>query len=528
PNFSPMWELSDGTRSFAVDDMTDEDYVILSSLDLVSLPVALAVRVADLLWFKCKNRDAAQFSIDNYYKLYLSSFDYDNWLDCVDYIKRAVTFTQKLNDSTNRDKYIKDLFDKLIVGNGNDKRYFSITVAEFLIEQNCVDLKPIIPIMDNIIAQSDVRKSERAFEIKKKIYKNLKDNEMLKNTNSEHAEYLVSISNTIQNDNFLDLSQAEQCLTKAIKFYRNGDNKEAADDAHRKLLDVQKRKEQIMPWATQKFDVTDFYNHTKDCFEGLSFEEHIIRMADFLLFFSKEELRNSVYDERFLSRRFFSNNIVDQNGRTICEIPALDDNSNAENEKMQMYFELWRRASIYGDTLFRWAIELLNERFEYTEDNLNFIVKDNWIIPKGRNRILQMAVYWGLKGDLYLALHIIAPQVENLFRSIAIELGSNMSNIDAQGIASDKILSSIFDDEILNECYDENILFTFRSLMNEKAGGNYRNKIAHGIMEENECKNGAVRYLLCATIKVLLLTSPAVDEIAKSQTKKDIKTGEQA
>lgn len=81
PKFSPMWVLSDGRRTFSVEDMTDEDFDTLSSLDLMRLPIALAVRVADLLWFKRKNRDAAQFSIDNYYKLYLSSFDYDNWLD---------------------------------------------------------------------------------------------------------------------------------------------------------------------------------------------------------------------------------------------------------------------------------------------------------------------------------------------------------------------------------------------------------------------------------------------------------------
>lgn len=123
-------------------------------------------------------------------------------------------------------------------------------------------------------------------------------------------------------------------------------------------------------------------------------------------------------------------------------------------------------------------------------------------------------------------MHILAPQMEALFRYYAQLLGSNISTLDGNGIAEDKLLSSVFDDAYLNDGYDEDIIFTFRGLMNEKAGSNIRNKIAHGILTESECYDGDVLFFLCAVIKELLLTSPEAYEIHKKLFQNQNKTDE--
>lgn len=509
PKFEPMLKLSDGRRSFSVDDMSDTDFDMLSEIDLQRLPVQLGILVADLLWFKRKDIDAVHFSIESYYNLYQSTFDYENWVESFEYIKRAITLSQKLNDNTSRNKFLKDVFVKLIRGNGADKNYFSIVVAEFLVEQKWHDLNPILLVMDNIInTQSDVRKSERAFDIKRNIFKSLKDDKSVQNNDCKHAEYLEQQANNYLNSGFLGLIQAETHIKKAIILYRNGKNKEAAEEAHKKLLLVQSRKEKEMPILCENIDVTNLYNHTKELFDGLTFEEHIVLIAYIFKFFSKEEIKDSIYDPSlFISKRYFGKQIFDKNGRTICEISTLEDNPTPEEEETHMFFDLFQKVSLLGSTSLKWEVQWLNERFDYSEKDLEFIVKDNCIVPDGRKRIFQKAIYCGLKGDMYTALHILAPQVENLFRNLAIKCGSNMSTINTHGIAEDKLLSSVFDDASLNECYDENIIFTFKELMNEKAGGNFRNRIAHGIMDECECNDGAALYFLCATIKLLSLTS---------------------
>ena len=70
-------------------------------------------------------------------------------------------------------------------------------------------------------------------------------------------------------------------------------------------------------------------------------------------------------------------------------------------------------------------------------------VKDNPIIPDGRERIFQSGLYMFLNGDYYEALHILAPPVENLFRNIAREVGGLTVTLEKDGSSMEKVLSSI-------------------------------------------------------------------------------------
>ena len=139
---------------------------------------------------------------------------------------------------------------------------------------------------------------------------------------------------------------------------------------------------------------------------------------------------------------------------------------------------------------------------------MSFIVNDNILIPQGREEIFRKGLYLGLSGKYYEALHILAPQVENLFRNLAKNCGDVVISIK-DGIQQAITLSSIFDCENLNLCYDENILFTFRGLMEKKEGSNIRNLIGHGLMESNEVGYVGV-YFICAVYKLLFYNSKNV------------------
>lgn len=112
-----------------------------------------------------------------------------------------------------------------------------------------------------------------------------------------------------------------------------------------------------------------------------------------------------------------------------------------------------------------------------------------------------------MKGDIYLALHILAPQLENIFRNIAENVGAMVVALKDDGTSQKKVLSRIFKLPELLECYDNDILFLFRGLLDEKAGSNIRNEIAHGIMGAGAGNSGTAIFLLCATIKLLSYTS---------------------
>ena len=58
--------------------------------------------------------------------------------------------------------------------------------------------------------------------------------------------------------------------------------------------------------------------------------------------------------------------------------------------------------------------------------------------------IFQSGVYLFLNGDYYEALHIFAPQIENVFRNIARQAGGLTVTLEEDGSSMEKVLSSIF------------------------------------------------------------------------------------
>ena len=91
--------------------------------------------------------------------------------------------------------------------------------------------------------------------------------------------------------------------------------------------------------------------------------------------------------------------------------------------------------------------------------------------------------------------------------------------LENDGSSNEKVLRSIFNTPELLECYDNDILFTFQGLLNEKAGANIRNEIAHGILDEDVCSSGAYLYFGVATIKLLSFSSRQFIEIFQNCTK---------
>ena len=181
-----------------------------------------------------------------------------------------------------------------------------------------------------------------------------------------------------------------------------------------------------------------------------------------------------------------------------------------------MYQNALEKQKITGDVWMKNALIIIRDKFVIDKSMVEFLVKDNPIIPDGRERIFQSGLYMFLNGDYYEALHILAPQVENLFRNIAREVGGLTVTLERDGSSMEKVLSSILSLPELVDCYDNDILFTFKGLLNEQAGANIRNEIAHGIISEYACSTGVCLYFGVAVIKLLSLTSFSCYQILKS------------
>lgn len=112
--------------------------------------------------------------------------------------------------------------------------------------------------------------------------------------------------------------------------------------------------------------------------------------------------------------------------------------------ELHMYQNALEKQKVTGDIWMKNALLIIRDKFVMNKSMVEFLVKDNPIIPDGRERIFQSGLYMFLNGDYYEALHILAPQVENLFRNIAREVGGLTVTLENDGSSMEKVLSSIF------------------------------------------------------------------------------------
>lgn len=255
--------------------------------------------------------------------------------------------------------------------------------------------------------------------------------------------------------------------------------------------------------------------------EGLTFEESIIRLIQMFVFEKRDIIKHRVIEEykNYPLSHLFGGNIVNEQGQTTLALQPLDirnPEGDIELLELHMHQNALERQRIVGDIWIKNILLYIRNKYDFDNSMLEFLVKDNPIIPAGRERIFQRAISMFIRGEYYEAMHILAPQVENLFRNIAREVGGLTVTLENDGSYMEKVLGSIFDLPELLDCYDNDIIFTFKGLLNEKAGANIRNEVAHGIISEAACGSGVCLYFGAAVIKILSFTSISCYEILKN------------
>ena len=279
----------------------------------------------------------------------------------------------------------------------------------------------------------------------------------------------------------------------------------------------------MVPFSIE-LDIKGVVDNLKVNMEGLSFEECVIRLTQMFVFEKQEDIKKRVIEE-FKDNpisHLFGKSLINAQGQTVLALPPLDIHDPEKDPKLMelhMYQNALEKQKVTGDIWMRNALLIIRDKFVINKSMVKFLVKENPIIPDGREKIFQSGLYMFLNGDYYEALHILAPQVENLFRNIAREVGGLTVTLEKDGSSMEKVLSSIFSLPELLDCYDNDILFTFRGLLNEQSGANIRNEIAHGIISEYACSTGVCLYFGVAVIKLLSLTSSSCYQILKNSEK---------
>ena len=524
--FHPMFVMADGSRTFSIEDISEDDYLILHSLELDKMPLILRALIADILWTNKKEFSAAKIAADAYWKLFMLWYTDEDNVGTIDMIRRAVCISVQTKQTTLYNE-IQEWFNEFIdTKAASAKGFFSLRIMELFFKQKNFDVSIILKVLDGLIdGNSDnIAKVEQAYKLKTECLFKLKRKEDAIKNNNLLADYYLEFAEKIFKKDIQGALKAVNFYQKGIMLYRNNGESDKADAAHKRLVEIQKEIPKIMVPFSVELDIKGVIDNLKANMEGLSFEECVIRLTQMFVFEKQEDIKKHVIEEfkdNHISH-LFGKSLINAQGQTVLALHPLDIHDPEKDPKLMelhMYQNALEKQKVAGDIWVKNALIIIRDKFVIDKSMVEFLVKDNPIIPDGRERIFQSGLYMFLNGDYYEALHILAPQVENLFRNIAREVGGLTVTLEKDGSSMEKVLSSILSLPELVDCYDNDILFTFRGLLNEQAGANIRNEIAHGIISEYACSTGVCLYFGVAVIKLLSLTSASCYQILKNSEK---------
>lgn len=531
--FIPMINYEDGGRKFNIEDINDADYQTLKKIEFGRLPLALRSFISDILWTQKKSYSASKIAAQSYWEAFQQIYEDRKCLKTVSPLKRAVCIAQQ----TKLQSLYSEIYDwfcnTFIVEVTQVDVFCALRIMELFLEQKNTDLSLIINAVESIISlksnSDNILAIEQAYDLEAKCYNKLNKKDDADNCNLELAQYYYDFAERLLQNDAMGAFRSVDFFEKAIILFRNNGATSKAESVHKKLIEVQKKIPNNMQTFRTTFDVSKVIENINTNMDGLSFEECIIRLTQYVSFETIDTLRKRTIEECTSNplSSLFGTNVLDAQGRTIIKMAPLDD-KNPEKDQALLELHMFRSSlqtqRIVGDIWLKNILHYIRSRFSINNEMVDFLTKENCIIPEGRETIFKKGIGCFLRGEYYEAMHILAPQMENLFRNIANEVGGLTSTLSDDGIAQEKVLRSVFSLPELLDAYDNNIIFAFRGLLNEQAGANIRNRIAHGIIEEAECSSGECLYFGALVIKLLSFTAWAcIDIINNSDKIKDFK-----
>jgi hypothetical protein len=151
------------------------------------------------------------------------------------------------------------------------------------------------------------------------------------------------------------------------------------------------------------------------------------------------------------------------------------------------------------------AIYQINLEHSVSIKDLLPIVSHNLFIPPGREYLFAKGLYAGLTGDFMTSIHILIPQIENSVRYLLSQRGVITSSLDDQGIQNEHNLNTTLYCPEITSIFDEDTLFDLKGLLVERAGSNLRNRMAHGLMNDDQFSSPLMIYLWWLTLRICCL-----------------------
>lgn len=509
--FGPLFIEYGVGRSLAPEDLSDADLDILRSVTKVTKSIYLRTRFAHIVWTITKEAPFGRLAVAGYLDGFHSAFDPVHWTACYDKIRSAYHIASVMGKTADVFKQTRSvILQKLNELNGSDPLFLSLSLLELVVKDlGKGELPGYLEIAETLFRKNTDPKCENtnltdeSFSVLESIYKRMNRDADIKAAKLQYAGYYVVLARKLASRK--DYVRAVHYMKNACSIY-TGVDRDRIVELRLEMEQWQKLTLEDMHVTTTKIDVKDTVEVVNQMFDGLTLPEAIVQFGRVARIYNVDEVKQKLLDNRgeYVFSSMFKSVLVNDQGQTVQELPPISDlKEDSEGFRRHMIHHVAERRRMFDSIPVGIAFQRLRQYGTISDDMLDFLVQDNAIIPENRAEIIKDGLCLALNGKLYMAMHILQPQTENIFRHLVKMCGDTVTFLQKDGTEEYKPLSSLFKSEKLLECYDENLIFTFQSIMDDPAGENLRNMNGHGLLEPAE-GNGAGAMCFVSLLIMLL------------------------
>lgn len=507
-------------RSFLPIDLNDEEMLCLSGIIDEDLPPILKARIADILWVysKPKNKKYSEIAIENYISMdvFKDFFQPDIYV----FWERAAMLAKQAKNNSLIEK-IKSKFLEEIENSSTNWDFHLLTIIE-IFDNTDLDKRLNHELAEKLLEKQKEFNHKQQFHIVEK-YLELAAKLFKKSGNAEdNYKSLALLSQAIENHG--DYRKNESAMV-ANSFYKLAFQRyREIPNSYRSTLQIDQKLDTIQEKITQsgllitdelrlistkEMDISDLQEHSvnyvKDkqtAFESLLYFSGVSSCNFESIWKSTENyIQNSVVSS------LFGATSVSLDGRKISSIPplALDGNNRDEVilKKVIKNFGIHMHLAVEGCILP--ALNQIQEKHIFSKDFLVDLCNLSDIVPEKREILVANALYQGFEWDFRSAIHLLAPQVENMVRQLLKRNGLVTTHTDPNGIENEMGLSSLVSIVGTREILGDDLWFELQAVFTDSLSANLRNEVGHGLLDDETSNSLYSVYAWWMVLRLVIL-----------------------
>ena len=516
--FAPRF-VRTASRGAVPDDLTLDQYRILEELAPSVADPEMRARVCDLVWIVRRNYRLAKLAVDAYLATACVWEDWENWVQCAQRLTRAVRLARSLGGggADEFDRAIAHVEDLLTRMNGEDPLFLSARLMELLLAFKKGD-----PVRYAALAEKAAARAEggSAYERANSYWQLAANWHAMAGYREAHdlarfagAETHVKWAEEAAarpRENMPNSTAASYLQMAYHAFQKIGTPgaRRRAEEVYRRLVEVQKKSvSELIPFR-DTVDLTDLAKTAQQCVAGKGLTEALIGLVKLAKPPSVQHLReqvSGVVGDPLLA--LFSRVTLGPTGKIEATTAHFDSSSEgverATIAEMHRHAVNWYRVVANGAIVP--AIVKICQEHRVREQDFFRIVSNSYFVPRGRAITLTKGLYAGFTGDLIVATHLLIPQIEESIRTHLELRGAITSGFDrARQRQNEYDLNTTLYMPELREVVDEDTIFALQGLLVEHFGTNLRNRMAHGLLSDEEFQSDEALYLWALTLRLCI------------------------